>query len=200
MSCRSSLPLRSYRVTAQPDSGTSRLARGCLRSSTAITAMSDSEVCSRSVRFVSRCLTCVSVSHVCSPAPTCTDRLLEIEGDETIEAKHTLFRLFNYVKSLLPSPDVNVMIAASKTLGRIAEMGGTAFADQIDVEVPRALEALQSDKPAEGRHAAVLVLRELARHSAAHFHPHVGLVLERIWLPLRDSRVSAPSHRSECVI
>ncbi|KAG8741303.1 phosphatidylinositol kinase- protein kinase tor1 [Ceratobasidium sp. 414] len=115
-------------------------------------------------------------------------RLLEIEGDETIEAKHTLFRLFNYVKSLLPSPDVNVMIAASKTLGRIAEMGGTAFADQIDVEVPRALEALQSDKP-EGRHAAVLVLRELARHSAAHFHPHVGLVLERIWLPLRDSRV-----------
>ncbi|KAG9127299.1 phosphatidylinositol kinase- protein kinase tor1 [Ceratobasidium sp. 392] len=116
------------------------------------------------------------------------DRLLEIEGDETIEAKHTLFRLFNYVKSLLPSPDVNVMIAASKTLGRIAEMGGTAFADQIDVEVPRALEALQSDKP-EGRHAAVLILRELARHSAAHFHPHVGLVLERIWLPLRDSRV-----------
>lgn len=81
------------------------------------------------------------------------------------------------------------MIAASKTLGRIAEMGGTAFADQIDVEVPRALEALQSDKP-EGRHAAVLILRELARHSAAHFHPHVGLVLERIWVPLRDSRVS----------
>lgn len=117
------------------------------------------------------------------------DRLLEIEG-ETIEAKHTLFRLFNYVKSLLPSPDVNVMIAASKTLGRIAEMGGTAFADQIDVEVPRALEALQSDKP-EGRHAAVLILRELARHSAAHFHPHVGLVLERIWVPLRDSRVSS---------
>ncbi|ELU37824.1 phosphatidylinositol 3-kinase tor2 [Rhizoctonia solani AG-1 IA] len=115
------------------------------------------------------------------------DRLLEIEG-ELIESKPTLFRLFNYVKSLLPSPDVNVMIAASKTLGRIAEMGGTAFADQIDVEVPRALEALQSDKP-EGRHAAVLILRELARHSAAHFHPHVQLVLERIWVPLRDTRV-----------
>lgn len=91
------------------------------------------------------------------------------------------------------------MIAASKTLGRIAEMGGTAFADQIDVEVPRALEALQSDKP-EGRHAAVLVLRELARHSAAHFHPHVQLVLERIWLPLRDSRVRVLSHHSSCLI
>lgn len=161
--------------------------------------MNDSEGYSRLVRFTFRCAKHVPCFVISSPFRPAIDRLLEIEGDETIEAKHTLFRLFNYVKSLLPSPDVNVMIAASKTLGRIAEMGGTAFADQIDVEVPRALEALQSDKP-EGRHAAVLILRELARHSAAHFHPHVGLVLERIWLPLRDSRVSGLSHQLECVI
>ncbi|KAG8882036.1 phosphatidylinositol kinase- protein kinase tor1, partial [Tulasnella sp. 403] len=33
---------------------------------------------------------------------TAIDSLLEVEGDETIEAKRNLFRLYNYVKYLLP--------------------------------------------------------------------------------------------------
>lgn len=125
------------------------------------------------------------------------DSLLDVEGDETIEAKKNLFRLYNYVKTLLPSADMNVMIAASKTLGRIAQFGGSTFGDHfVNYEVPRALQLLQGDRD-PGRYAAVLILRELARHSPGHFYTYVSHVLDKIWLTLRDSRVSGRDHLSQ---
>ncbi|KAG9045642.1 phosphatidylinositol kinase- protein kinase tor1, partial [Tulasnella sp. UAMH 9824] len=114
------------------------------------------------------------------------DTLLSIEGPESPEAKKNLYRLYNYVKYCLPWNDMNVMIAASKTLGRIAEIGGSAFGDHfVDFEVPRALQLLSGDKE-NGRYAAVLILRELARHTPGHFYPYVTLVVEKIWIVLRD--------------
>lgn len=34
------------------------------------------------------------------------DHLIDIEGEETIESNRNLFRFYNYVKHLLPNPDV----------------------------------------------------------------------------------------------
>lgn len=86
------------------------------------------------------------------------------------------------------------MVAASKTLGRLAEFGGTAFADHVvELEVPRALGLLQNDKDM-GRYAAVLIMRELAKHSPGYFHTYVGRALEKIWIPIRDSRVRFTVH------
>ncbi|KAG8958873.1 phosphatidylinositol kinase- protein kinase tor1 [Tulasnella sp. 419] len=125
------------------------------------------------------------------------DSLLEVEGDQTIEAKKNLFRLYNYVKFLLPSNDINVMIAASKTLGRIAEFGGNTFGDHfVAFEVPRALQLLQGERD-PGRHAAVLILRELARHSPGHFYGFVTIVVDNIWIALRDARVIVREGASE---
>lgn len=107
-----------------------------------------------------------------------------------IDSKSNLFRLYNYVKTLLPDPDVDVMLAASKTLGHVSEIGGTIFGDYfMDTEVQAAVELLQVDKQEHGRYAGVLILKELSRNCPAYFHAHVGLVLERILVPLRDSRV-----------
>ena len=82
------------------------------------------------------------------------------------------------------------MLAASKTLGRIAEIGGAAFGEHfMDYEVPAAIHLLQSGKQEPGGYAGVLILKELARHSANYFHSHVGLVFDKILVPLRDPRV-----------
>ncbi|KAI0046207.1 atypical/PIKK/FRAP protein kinase [Auriscalpium vulgare] len=118
------------------------------------------------------------------------DHLLDVDGEETVESKHNLFRFYNYVKALLPNGDINVMLAASKTLGQIAEIGGPAFGDRfMDFEVPAAIGLLQGDKQEPGRYAGVLILKELARNSATYFYPHIDLVFDKILVPLRDARL-----------
>jgi FKBP12-rapamycin complex-associated protein len=118
------------------------------------------------------------------------DHLLDVDGEETIESKRNLYRFFNYVKSLLPDPDINVMLAASKTLGQIAEIGSAGFGERfIEKEIPYAISLLQGDKQEPGRYAGVLILKELARNSSAYFFAHINLVFEKILIPLRDSRV-----------
>jgi serine/threonine-protein kinase mTOR len=119
-----------------------------------------------------------------------TDHLLDIDGEETIESKRNLFRFYNYVKSLLPHHDVNIMLAASKTLGQIAEIGGAVFGEGfMDKEVPTAIEMLQGDKQESPRYAGVLILKELARNSPTYFHSHISLVFDKILIPLRDPRL-----------
>ena len=111
-----------------------------------------------------------------------------------MELKNNLFRFFNYVRLQLPNQDPNIMFAASKTLGRIADLMGPAFADNLmDSEVQYAIKDLQSDKPQadkpETRHAGVLILKEIARRIGTAFYPHIPLVLDRLLVPLRDSRL-----------
>ncbi|XP_006461841.1 hypothetical protein AGABI2DRAFT_151460 [Agaricus bisporus var. bisporus H97] len=117
------------------------------------------------------------------------DYLLGTESDE-IEAKRNLFRFYNYVKHLLRNHEVSLMLYASKTLGRIAEIGGSAFGESfMDYEVQAAIELIQPDKNESSRHAGVLILKELARNSPTYFHQHIGVVFDNILIPLRDPRV-----------
>jgi len=82
------------------------------------------------------------------------------------------------------------MLAASKTLGQIAEIGGSAFGDRfIDFEVPAAVEMIQPEKPESLRYAGVLILKELARNSPTYFYSHIEHVFKNILVPLRDQRV-----------
>lgn len=115
---------------------------------------------------------------------------MDIDSEETIESKRNLFRFYNYVKHLLPNHDMNLMLEASKTLGRIAEIGGSAFGERfMDKEVPAAVELMQPDKQEAPRYAGVLILKELARNSPSYFHAHIGIVFDNILVPLRDQRV-----------
>src|SRR5258705_10265635 len=99
-----------------------------------------------------------------------TESLLKLnEQEETIESKRNLFRFYNYVKHLLPNHDVNLMLAASKTLGCIAKIGGSAFGERfMDYEVPAAIELMQPDKQESPRYAGVLILKELAKNSPTY--------------------------------
>ncbi|KDQ22311.1 hypothetical protein PLEOSDRAFT_1051426 [Pleurotus ostreatus PC15] len=121
------------------------------------------------------------------------DHLLEMPGEETQtpDSKRHLYRFYNYVRHQLPHHDINLMLAASHTLGRIAKIGGAAFGDMfMAYEVQAAIALMQPDKqPDSSSYAGVLILKELAKNSPNHFSSHIGAVLGDIVLPLRDSRV-----------
>ncbi|KAI0792169.1 FAT-domain-containing protein [Abortiporus biennis] len=117
------------------------------------------------------------------------DALLNADGGR-ITDKSIHFRCYNYVKAMLPNPDINVMLAASKTLGRIAEKNSAEFGESfMEMQVQEAIKLLQADKQEPGRYAGVLILKELARNSQKYFHSHIGLVFDKILVPLRDPRI-----------
>ncbi|KAF7309844.1 Serine/threonine-protein kinase TOR [Mycena indigotica] len=125
--------------------------------------------------------------------------LLEIEGEETLDSRRNLYRFYNYVKHLLPDPDVNLMLLASQTLGKIVfaasktatshvpSAGGAFNESFMDHQVPAAINLIQQqDSP---RYAGVLILKELAINSPTYFYAHIGMVFENILAPLRDQRL-----------
>ncbi|KAG5654196.1 hypothetical protein H0H81_006229 [Sphagnurus paluster] len=118
-------------------------------------------------------------------------QLLDVHEDEKFDSKRNLFRFWNYVKHLLPNHDVNLMLAASKTLGQIAEIGGAVFGGErfMDKEVQGAIEMMQPDKQESPRYAGVLILKELARNSPTYFYSHIDVVFGNILVPLRDPRI-----------
>ena len=69
----------------------------------------------------------------------------------------------------------------------------------MEFEVKRALEWLSSDRHESRRHAAVLVLRELAKNSPTLFYAYVPQVLELIWTALRDPKVTIRESAAECL-
>lgn len=107
--------------------------------------------------------------------------------EETPEIRRNCFRFFNYVKTGLPFPDFAVMQAAATTLGKIVEVGvSTMFDDSfMRSEVDVAIQQLQTEN---SRYAGVLILKELALHSPTVFYPLVSHVLDKIIIPLRDTR------------
>ncbi|KAF8519025.1 phosphatidylinositol 3-kinase [Hysterangium stoloniferum] len=119
------------------------------------------------------------------------DHLMDVDQEETIENRRNLFRFYNYLTTLLPNPDLNVMVAASKSLGKIAKIGDQVLGERfIEHEVPDSIELLSSnDKTEQSRYAGVLVLKELARNSPGYFIQHINLIFDKILLPLRDPRV-----------
>ncbi|KAJ6515088.1 phosphatidylinositol 3-kinase [Mycena vitilis] len=126
--------------------------------------------------------------------------LLQLDSEETLDSKRNLFRFYNYVKHLLPDPDVNLMLVASETLGKIvfaasksinhvSSVGGAFNESFMDHQVPAAINLIQPDKQESPRYAGVLILKELARNSPTYFYAHIGLVFDNILVPLRDQRL-----------
>lgn len=113
--------------------------------------------------------------------------LLEAPLGETNELKR-LYRYFNYASVPLASSDINVTLAASKVLGRILKIGGISFGETfVDSQTGSQLNAIVYEE--KRRFGAVLLLKELARHLPAWFAPHIALVLERLSIGFRDTRV-----------
>ncbi|XP_057312523.1 serine/threonine-protein kinase mTOR-like [Hydractinia symbiolongicarpus] len=95
-------------------------------------------------------------------------------------------RFANYLRNMLPCNDVSVMEMVAKAVGRLAQVGGTFSADYVEFEVKKALEWLSGDRHEGRRHAAVLVLRELAVNAPTFFFQHVQSFFDHFYNAVRD--------------
>ncbi|XP_038044243.1 serine/threonine-protein kinase mTOR-like [Patiria miniata] len=110
--------------------------------------------------------------------------LISIDSDNA----HRITRFANYLRTLLPSSDVAVMEMAAKAIGRLAMAGGTFTPEYVEFEVRRALEWLGGDRNEGRRHAAVLVLRELAENTPTFFFQQVQSFFDHIFNAIRDPK------------
>ncbi|KAG8882734.1 phosphatidylinositol kinase- protein kinase tor1 [Tulasnella sp. 332] len=122
------------------------------------------------------------------------DSLIQHAGQyrdsDSLNLQGNSFRLYNYAKSLMPSRDVGVMIAASNTMGRIVEAGDASFGDHfVDYEVAKALAWVEGHEELE-KYAGVLTLRVLARYCSTHLSSYVHIILDKTWITLRDLKPS----------
>ncbi|RZF43401.1 hypothetical protein LSTR_LSTR001662 [Laodelphax striatellus] len=97
-------------------------------------------------------------------------------------------RFANYLRNLLPSNDQGVMELAANTVGKLALVSGTYSAEYVEFEVKRAFEWLGGDRHEGKRHAAVLVLRELALSVPTYFFQQVQTFFELIFNAIHDPK------------
>ncbi|KAJ1306989.1 hypothetical protein OPQ81_007969 [Rhizoctonia solani] len=118
----------------------------------------------------------------CYGALVAIDNLVQIQLPEVGEmVSANLYRFYTLVKNLLPRQQ------AATSLGIIIRHAGVTFGDAlIDFEVEAALNMLNQIE--RNRQFALMVLSELAKNSPGNFYKHVELVLQQIWVPLRDPR------------
>eukprot|EP00004_Rigifila_ramosa_P027283 TRINITY_DN882_c0_g1_i1.p1 TRINITY_DN882_c0_g1~~TRINITY_DN882_c0_g1_i1.p1 ORF type:complete len:2377 (-),score=590.06 TRINITY_DN882_c0_g1_i1:39-6899(-) len=114
------------------------------------------------------------------------DHLIDVDTEENA---NKITRFANYLRIVLPNNDPATMVMASKALGHLASAGGTLTADFVEFEVKRALEWLQGDRYEPRRHAAVLVLKELAENAPTLFYVHVSTFFDLMWVALRDAKL-----------
>ncbi|EMP41525.1 Serine/threonine-protein kinase mTOR [Chelonia mydas] len=126
--------------------------------------------------------------------------LIGVEGGNATR----IGRFANYLRNLLPSNDPVVMEMASKAIGRLALAGDTFTAEYVEFEVKRALEWLGADRNEGRRHAAVLVLRELAISVPTFFfqqvQPFFDNIFVAVWDPKQAIREGAVSALRACLI
>ena len=96
-------------------------------------------------------------------------------------------RFANYLRNLLPN-DPTVMEMAARAMGRLALTGGTFTADYVEFELKQALEWLGSERSEAKRHAAVLVLREMALNAPTFFFQQVQPFFDNIFVAVRDPK------------
>uniref|UniRef100_A0A3B3CAQ9 Serine/threonine-protein kinase TOR n=1 Tax=Oryzias melastigma TaxID=30732 RepID=A0A3B3CAQ9_ORYME len=110
--------------------------------------------------------------------------LIGVEGGNATR----ISRFANYLRNLLPSSDPVVMEMASKAMGHLSMAGDTFTAEYVEFEVKRALEWLGADRNEGRRHAAVLVLRELAVSAPTFFFQQVQPFFDNIFYAVWDQK------------
>jgi len=106
------------------------------------------------------------------------------------------------LRPLLTCNETTVMLAAARVVGNMIKIAGATLGESFfDKEVGQALQMLDGRSFEEGRcssvdtrievgrFAGVLVLYQFAINAPLLIHTNMKPLLERIWMPLRDSRV-----------
>jgi len=124
------------------------------------------------------------------------DSLIDFRGDD---AGQKTTRFASFLRSTLRGNDTAAMIAAAKSLGRLAMPGGTITAELVEAEVKTALEHLSTERQENRRFAAALILNELARNSPTLLFGWVPQILEVIWTGLKDPKIMIREASAEAI-
>lgn len=122
--------------------------------------------------------------------------LIDFRGDD---ATNKVTKFHNYIKRTLEGNDTTAMVIAAKCLGRLATPGAAYSTELVEAQVGQAMEWLTSERNENRRFAAVLVLRELAKHSSTLIRHHIPMILAAIWEALRDPKVVIRETAAEAV-
>lgn len=98
-------------------------------------------------------------------------------------------RFANYLRSVIPTNDIDVLRAAVNTMGKLTSYESLA-SEIVSFEISRALEWLQSDRQESRRHSAVLMIAALARGNKTLIYTYISKIMEALWVGLRDPKVS----------
>ena len=120
---------------------------------------------------------------------TATDDTTTTANNETKLIRYTNYLRMIFQHSGLSDIDQRLLREAAHSLGQLAAVGGTTAADMVEFEVKRALEWLEGDRSEQRRYCAVCVLKELCEHTPTLFAVHVGVMLDRLWVVLRDVKL-----------
>nr|AEA11029.1 target of rapamycin [Ochlerotatus triseriatus] len=110
-----------------------------------------------------------------------------ISGD-VVNTTTQISRYSNNLRNLLPSSDISVMELAAKVLVKLALLPGSKGAESFEFDIKRAFEWLTEERTEGKRHAAVLVLRELAVAMPTFFYQQVGSFFEHIFVAIKDPK------------
>lgn len=132
------------------------------------------------------------------------DELVELfiaeRNDQTIiEFAHSLTKVFEKI----PAADTPTLRLAAKALGHIVSTGGTSLIEFVeDYHVRPALEWLKNETFHVRRHAAVMILKELAVNAPSTAFRYMDRYFDFIWSAFWDSklvvRVSASESLQTC--
>ena len=111
------------------------------------------------------------------------------DGNETKLIRYANYLRMVFQHSGLSDIDQRLLREAAHALGQLAAVGGVMAADMVEFEVKRALEWLEGDRSEQRRYCAVCVLKELCEHTPTLFAVHVGVMLDRLWVVLRDVKL-----------
>nr|QGN03465.1 target of rapamycin [Ixodes ricinus] len=111
--------------------------------------------------------------------------LLEVDSGNT---GARISRFANYLRNILPSNDTTVTELAAYAIGRLTTVGSTFTAEYADFVKDRAIEWLNEERHEAKRHAAVLILQELAMSTPTVFFQNVPPVFDCIFNAVRDPK------------
>ena len=117
----------------------------------------------------------------------------EDEDFEEGEPDNQLERFSCLLQQALSSGDCDGLATAARVLGHLARVRGSMAAEPVELELRRSLEWLQQDHPAEPsrhRHAACLVITELAENAPTLLFVHIREVFAHLWTAVRDARLA----------
>lgn len=111
--------------------------------------------------------------------------LLEVDSGNT---GSRISRFANYLRNLLPSNDTTVTELAAYAIGRLTTVGSSFTAEYDDFVIKRAIEWLCEERHEGKRHAAVLILQELAISTPTFFFQNIQPIFDCIFNGVRDPK------------